>query len=419
MKINFVIDSCSRASGGVFDAERRLWQTLTLTGLEVSVFALNDSFTGQDLPAWLPIVPKTFPVSWPSALGRSTQLASGLLAEPADLIYQAGLWKWSSRHVREWCRQHNKPVIISPHGMLDRWAVKNSGWKKRIALFLYERENLKHAACIRGLCESEAKAVRAFGLSNPICVIPNGIDLSKDRNPASEVKSYTSALSRLAAGKKGLLYLGRIHPKKGLVNLIHAWALVENLAVKGEWVLTIAGWDQGGLEAELKLLATELGLAWADGSGKRAEDTTKNASLLVPRSSRPVSLLFLGPQFNEAKDSAYANCDAFILPSFSEGLPMVILEAWANGKPVLMTPECNLPQGFAANAALRIEATVDGIVRGLRELFAMSADQRENIGSNGFALASRDFAWPKIARQMLSVYEWILGGGAKPDCVIN
>ena len=80
------------------------------------------------------------------------------------------------------------------------------------------------------------------------------------------------------------------------------------------------------------------------------------------------SVLFLGPQFNDAKAACYANCDAFILPSFSEGVPMVVLEAWAYSKPVVMTPECNLPEGFGTNAAVRIETNVKSIVQGLEQL---------------------------------------------------
>ena len=66
------------------------------------------------------------------------------------------------------------------------------------------------------------------------------------------------------------------------------------------------------------------------------------------------SVVFLGPQFGAEKSECYRACDAFILPSLSEGLPMTVLEAWSYAKPVLMTAECNLPEGFAAGAAVRI-----------------------------------------------------------------
>ncbi len=98
---------------------------------------------------------------------------------------------------------------------------------------------------------------------------------------------------------------------------------------------------------------------------------------------------------------------------------MVVLEAWAYGKPVLMTSECNLPEGFATQAALRIGPTVDSITKGLKQLFEMSASERLAMGKLGLALAKDRFAWSKIAGEMMAVYKWMLGGGSKPECVIN
>jgi glycosyltransferase involved in cell wall biosynthesis len=96
---------------------------------------------------------------------------------------------------------------------------------------------------------------------------------------------------------------------------------------------------------------------------------------------------------------------------------MAVLEAWAYGKPVLMTPECNLPDGFTAGAALRIEASRDSIVIGLRALFEMSTRDRSHLGRQGLALIKDRYTWPEVARQLRSVYEWLTGGGPTPACV--
>jgi poly(glycerol-phosphate) alpha-glucosyltransferase len=220
-----------------------------------------------------------------------------------------------------------------------------------------------------------------------------------------------SIFDRFAQGRKVLLYLGRIHPKKGLVNLLKAWKQTLNSQLStNNWLLAIAGWDQGGHETELKQLATELGITWHD----LREHRTSN---IEHPTSNEASLLFLGPQFGDDKSACYRDCDAFILPSFSEGVPMVVLEAWAYGKPVLMTPECNLPEGFAANAAWRIEPSVESIAQGLQELFRTPHSALRTLGDNGRALVASRFTWPKIAADMRSVYEWVLGSGPKPECV--
>ena len=98
---------------------------------------------------------------------------------------------------------------------------------------------------------------------------------------------------------------------------------------------------------------------------------------------------------------------------------MAVLEAWSYGKPVLMTPECNLPEGFAANAAIRIQPTVGSIDQGLQELFRLPSSELCSLGANGRRLVSERFTWPKIAAEMKSVYEWVLGGGTKPGCVFT
>ena len=128
--------------------------------------------------------------------------------------------------------------------MLESWAVRNAMWKKRIAALLYENQHLRQAACLRALTEAEAQSIRSYGLSNPICVIPNGVDLPDLRE--------TNAKSQ-SANHKTLLYLGRLHPKKNISNLIRAWneTFKSQRAGGDRWVLAIAGWDQGGYEGKL------------------------------------------------------------------------------------------------------------------------------------------------------------------------
>jgi poly(glycerol-phosphate) alpha-glucosyltransferase len=89
---------------------------------------------------------------------------------------------------------------------------------------------------------------------------------------------------------------------------------------------------------------------------------------------------------------------------------MSVLEAWSYAKPVLMTPECNLPEGFDSNAALRIGTTPEQIATGLEQLFAMSADARKEMGAIGRTLVATKFSWPEIGQQMRAVYDWVLGG---------
>ena len=309
------------------------------------------------------------------------------------VVHLHALWMHNSIVIQEWARRWKRPYLITANGMLEPWAIRNANWKKRVALAFYERGCLNGAACIQVNSEAEYQSVRTFGLRNPICIIPNGIDLPEADNENLEDREDGLPWKKLAPpGRRVILYLGRLHPKKGLANLLKAWAQVKGATSwHSEWTLAIAGWSQAGHQRELQKLACELQL---------------NSSVV-----------FVGPRFGLAKSACYRNCDAFILPSFSEGLPMAVLEAWSYGRPVLMTRECNLPEGFVADAALQIEPNVKSIAAGLQTLFEMSPSERRTMGQSGLALVQSRFTWPKIADDMRSVYSWIVGCGPKPDCV--
>jgi poly(glycerol-phosphate) alpha-glucosyltransferase len=97
---------------------------------------------------------------------------------------------------------------------------------------------------------------------------------------------------------------------------------------------------------------------------------------------------------------------------------MVVLEAWAYGKPVLMTAECNLPEAFAVGAALRIEASAESIAQALEDVFRAPPSALRTMGDKGRELVRDRFTWPKVAAEMKAVYDWVLSSGSKPSSVI-
>jgi poly(glycerol-phosphate) alpha-glucosyltransferase len=391
--------SVSRKAGGLLDAVLRLVQSQDAQEMGSKVFGLWDEFAEEDANVWKPVPVAAFKTTWPQAIRRAPQMMTELVAFAPDITHVHGLWLYPSIAAKNYSRQTKRPNLISPHGMLDSWALKNSQWKKKIAYAWFEREHLCGTRCLRALCESEAQSIRQLGLKNDIAIIPNGIDL-----PTAAPTSPPPWVGRIEPGSKVLLFLSRIHPKKGLVNLLKAWAKNQKSA---DWTLAIAGWDQGGHEQELKRLCAELQIAFAD--------IREPSSILYP----PSSVLFLGPQFKEAKAACYHHCDAFVLPSFSEGLPMVVLEAWANSKPVIVTPECNLPEGFLVGAAIKAETTEASLAAGLSELQRMTPAERAAMGSRALELVKQRFTWSRVGEQMAGVYQWALGGGSKPGCVLD
>jgi glycosyltransferase involved in cell wall biosynthesis len=446
MRVAHVLVSLSRKSGGLFHSVAGLANAeADMPGMEVDVHGVSDEFTMVDRGRWTPLVPRIHAGQGPAFLGWAPGMRKAVMEGGYDIIHNHGLWQDVSRIGFSWQRRTERPHIVSPRGMLDPWALANSGWKKKLAGAVFENRHLREATCLHALCEAEARSMRAYGLRNPIAVVPNGVALPAQRGVQCSVFSVQPAKE-----VRTLLFLGRLHPKKGLPEAVRAWAEVAKGTDVG-WRLVIAGWDQGGHEAELKKLCGELGVGYSEDREQGTGDRRRGTGGRV---------IFAGPAFGETKEALLRSADAFILPSLSEGLPMSVLEAWAYGLPVLMTEECNLPEGFAAEAAIRIGGTgrrddtttgqpslrdrsprrptdkdqrtkgpevrdqisepkgqTVGIATGMRRIMEMTEEERVAMGARGRALVEERFTWPKVAAQMTAVYEWVLGKGPRPDVI--
>jgi poly(glycerol-phosphate) alpha-glucosyltransferase len=302
-----------------------------------------------------------------------------------ELVHLHGIWMYPSVVAWRWSQSSRRPVVISSHGMLDPWALARSKLKKSIARLLFEDSNLRSARCLRSLCTAETNAIRRLGFRNPICQIPNGVDIP-DR--ATQARAKPSQPTR-----KVLLYVGRLHPKKQLPSLLRAWKRLESLSIPGarDWELAIVGWDDANHQGELDALIDDLDVS---------------------------RVRISGPVFGEELTSLLFEAAAFILPSLSEGLPMAVLEAWAHQLPVVMTPQCNLSDGFACGAAIKTAPDPESISRAIADLLQMSDYERADMGKRGLDLVKRKYSWPGVAEQVAAVYQWLLGGGPVPASVI-
>lgn len=388
MKITLVTHWLSKTGGGISAAVEDASAALAARSLDVAALGLWDARWPEDATQWTGAPVQAFPTTGPKALGVSPGLRRALMGRPADVVHLHGLWLHTSADVLAWSREGGR-VLVSPHGMLDPWAASRSALKKRLVRLWYEDRMLRRAACVHALNEAEAQAVRAFGLRNPACILPNGVRLPDLQHPAPPAPWAESP----AAQGPVLLFLGRLHPKKNVHGLIEAMAVVKAAGRLNGWSLAVAGWDQVGYGERLRKDVVERGL------------------------EREV--IFLGALYGPQRDAALRNAAAFILPSFSEGLPMAVLEAWAHAKPVAMTPACNLQEGFAAEAALEIQTEPKELAAGLDDLFALKESQLRAIGSNGRCLAEARFSWESVAAQFEDVYRWVLNGGAAPACVVG
>ena len=379
----------SRQGGGIPPVIWALARETNQRGFPCSVLGLRDQWVEEDCAG--NHLPFTAGNVWgPKALGFSPALSAQLraCARPGGIIHSHGLWMYPGTAARKCAGKTRCPLVISPHGMLEPWALNHSRFKKRLAAWLFEDKNLQKADCLHALCPAEADSFRRYGLKNPIAIIPNGVDIPEIGNRKPESRKQPWAV-RVEPGRKVLLYLGRIHPKKGLSNLLQAWRQVARDFK--DWRLLIAGAGSPAYEQELRTLVKDYAMEQ--------------------------SVVFPGPMYGEDKRQVLAAADAFVLPSFSEGFSVAILEAAAAGLPVLLTPECNFPELVKSGAAIEISPQASAIEAGVRQILKLSDGQRKAMGRRGLELVKQSYTWPTIAGQMIEVYRWLLGSGAKPECV--
>jgi poly(glycerol-phosphate) alpha-glucosyltransferase len=369
----------------LFDAERRIQQSVVnlADDITTTVVGVHDVHSNEDAKKWLPIHARSVvPARFPPRLAWSRKYESLLDETSPDLVYCIGLWKYYSRSCWKWCLANDRPYVVAPHGMLDPWALNASRSKKRLLLKWYQHGHLRDASCIRALNQAEADSIRDLGYQNPIAIIPNSIDIVDTSN--AEQSGNT------VGDSKTLLFLARLHPKKGLSELLAAWAKLGEK--RNGWRLEIAGWGDESYVEELNLQIQNLRLA--------------------------ESVTMLGPLFNQDKSDAFQRAGGFILPSFSEGMPMTILEAWSYGLPVIMTDACNIPSGPEAGASLVCEPNVDSIASEIIRLIELPSDSRQQMGQRGKALVQKQFTWDRVGQSLTQLYRWLIDDDDRPNFVV-
>ncbi len=389
MTIGMLTASPTRNDGAVFPALYGLAKALELMDpIKLKLFGIDDEGSLPDRAAWEGLLVCAGQVVGPRRFGYSPSLADRLFSGGLDLVHTHGVWMYPSVASLRWARRERRPYIVSPHGMLDSWALAQSRWKKRVAGALFENDHLTGAACLHALTRAEARSIRSYGLKNPICIIPTGVRIPS--RPAPPNPPWEEAVGPKA---RVLLYLGPLQPAKGLSELLLGWSQLRREIAARSWKLVIAGEDDGRHGEWLRRLCHALGVE--------------------------KDVVFAGTQRGAARAASFARASALVLPSRSEGLPAVVLEAWANGLPALMTPACNLPEGFEAGAAMSIADTGPLEIRdALQWLLWLPAADLKAMGERGRELVSRSFSWDSAANEMKRVYEWVLGRGDQPASVL-
>jgi len=312
-------------------------------------------------------------IYWSPALRR---VAAELVAD-ADVVHGHGFYVGTNYEFGRAARRMEKTLVYHPHGMLEPWILARSPIKKRIAHWWFEDANFAAARLWRALTERERDQIAALGFKAPIVVIPNGID-------ADEFAKCESLRARSARTRRRVVFLGRLHPKKGLDLLLDAWRRIP-AGARSDWELVIYGPDELNHRAELENLVAKYGI------GEHVQ--------------------FGGVVSRPDKPGVLAAADLFVLPSRSEGFSVAILEALAAGLPVIASTSCNFPDLGAKAGGWMCEAAVDSILDALSRAVSSTDQERIQRGAVGREFVRENYDWQKIASRLCEACDSLQAGG--------
>jgi glycosyltransferase involved in cell wall biosynthesis len=316
---------------------------------------------------------------WPVRRELAHMPAQDVQSAPR-VLHAHGLWTASTHWAVSWARRTGTPLLIQPHGMLHPWALQHKLYKKKLAMALFQARDLQAADVLVATSLAEYEYIRSNGLKQPVALIPNGIEL-----PSAAARQRSAAEPRHT---RTALFLSRIHPVKGLVNLVRAWAQVRPCG----WRLVVAGPNEDGHLADVMKIVREERLGEC--------------------------LHFVGEVDASGKTVLFNEADLFILPTFSENFGVVVAEALSYGVPVITTQGAPWSDLLTHGCGWWVAVGVDPLASALRSATSSPAQVLTAMGRRGRDYVTR-YEWNSIASELAGVYRWMLGTGAQPASLLT
>ena len=304
--------------------------------------------------------------------------------DDADIYHYHGVWMPCNHWVSVYAHMHGKKTVVNPRGDLEIARINYNRWKKlkkQIAWWLYGKKDTQNTACIIATSEQEKQAVRTLGITAPVAIIPNGI----------EMDAFPASISHKVHEKKTILFLSRVNPIKGIEYLLDAWKAIPETE-RQNWQIHIAGnGDPKDYVKELEENAAGLGIT----------DSVK----------------FVGPITGADKLEKYQNCDLFVLPTLNENFGNVVAEAMMCELPVITTKNAPWKVLEDYKCGWWIDLSVENLVNALKEAMSLSDEDRWVLGQKGRRCIEENYASEAVAKKTLAVYKWIMGEGNRPAYV--
>lgn len=375
IRVLHVIPGVSPKDGGPTVALQEMAAATARLGVSVTVATSDDDAGGRlAVPLGTPVLQRgveywyfsrSLPGTWKASWGLGRWLARNVAR--FDIVHVHAMFSFSTIPACRYAFRARVPVVLRPLGTITPWSMSHRAWKKRPYFSLIERSHLAGAAAIHVTSESERDDVAALGFGAHVRVIPLGVDLPL----ASPMHVPTTGESLR------LLFLSRLHQKKGLPLLLDAMAALRDAGTNV--TLTIAGGGAPSYRAELESRA----------AGLRLENLVR----------------FVGHIEGQAKRELLARADAYVLPSYQENFGIAVAEALAAGLPVIVSDQVGIaPEIAAAEAGFVVPVDVGPLAAAISAL-AASPELRTRMGVRAFGLAREKFSWDRTASNLLALYE--------------
>ena len=375
MKILTFISSLDINSGGPSRSVPMLVKGLVEFGVDVTLMTIRSKNMNvhalEGTTARLKVLEPSF---------TRREIAQYLKDEKFHLIQIQSMWDWPYHKVMVEARKLGIPYIVTPRGMLEPWSLSQKKWKKKLAWWLYQRNDVQKSVCVFTTAKMEAEHVTNLGITTCKAVIPNGI----------ETDSYPCKTS-VDVVKKQVLFLSRVHVKKGIEVLFEVWKQIH--PDYEDWQLLVIGNGEAEYIHSLENRVECLGLK--------------------------ESIKILPPVFGNDKIQIYQESALFCLPSYSENFGMAIAEAMSCGTPVITTTNCPWNILNDTKTGWCIDLNVDNLKRALREALSMNPTELYDMGQKASKLIYENFDYRNVTRKTLKLYEWLLNGGEKPEFVYD
>lgn len=378
MRVIHVIPSISEEASGPSYSVWRLSESLIEKNTPITLVALAPNIIRKSAAFFKPFRMSFGPRFLVNArgLGMNREIRLWLNKEAngknIKLFHNHGMWQFNSLYPGWVARKFKIPYVVSPRGSFSDYAMNSGSQFKKLFWHTFQKPSFSDVSIFHATSVSEYQSIRKLGFHAPVAVIPNGVDIP-------DLESHSDPKDKI------VLFLGRLHPIKGLDILLPAWKVIHS-KFPG-WKLHIVGVDdesyfnKAGYRDQMERLAVSLELE---------------------------GVKFIGPLYGKSKWKAYSQASVFVLPSYSENFAMSVAEALASGTPVVTTTETPWKELEDRQAGLCVTANIDGIINGLTSLMKLNEVELSNLGQHGRYWMISEFSWQIVASQMADVYDWIL-----------